>query len=52
MWGKKVNDRLWVEENGVAYDVRFEGERSTGIFLDQKASESLASRERQWHGGS
>ena len=36
LWGKKVNDRLWVEENGVAYDVRFEGERSTGIFLDQR----------------
>ena len=34
--GTKAPDRLWVNENDVAYDVRFEGERSTGIFLDQR----------------
>jgi 23S rRNA (cytosine1962-C5)-methyltransferase len=34
--GQKAEDRIWVQENDVAYDVRFEGERSTGIFLDQR----------------
>ena len=34
--GAEIEPPLWIRENHVSYAVRFQNERSTGIFLDQR----------------
>ena len=42
--GHPIPDWHWVVENGVRYCVKFEGERSTGMFLDQRPQRAWLTR--------